>query len=169
MTRETYRKMTGYFLQDEKKVRRIILANRLLTGIVFVSYPLYLISLLLKRDTLLPQAVLVPAVSFVVVTLFRKIVNEPRPYEKYDLPPVIDKDTGGKSFPSRHVFSVFVIAVTVFVRNPVAGCILAMIGIMIAVIRVIGGVHTVWDVTAGAAVGILSGVIGYYMLPYQGF
>ncbi len=33
MTRETYRKMTGYFLQDEKKVRRIILANRLLTGI----------------------------------------------------------------------------------------------------------------------------------------
>ena len=59
-----------------------------------------------------------------------------------------------------------------------------MIGIMIAVIRVIGGVHTVWDVTAGAAVGILSGVIGYYsaaisgilsgvigyyMLPYQGF
>ena len=141
MTRETYRKMTGYFLQDEKKVRRIILANRLLTGIVFVSYPLYLISLLLKRDTLLPQAVLVPAVSFVV----------------------------GKSFPSRHVFSVFVIAVTVFVRNPVAGCILAMIGIMIAVIRVIGGVHTVWDVTAGAAVGILSGVIGYYMLPYRGF
>ena len=115
MTRETYRKMTGYFLQDEKKVRRIILANRLLTGIVFVSYPLYLISLLLKRDT------------------------------------------------------VFVIAVTVFVRNPVAGCILAMIGIMIAVIRVIGGVHTVWDVTAGAAVGILSGVIGYYMLPYRGF
>ena len=98
MTRETYRKMTGYFLQDEKKVRRIILANRLLTGIVFVSYPLYLISLLLKRDTLLPQAVLVPAVSFVVVTLFRKIVNEPRPYEKYDLPPVIDKNLTGRRY-----------------------------------------------------------------------
>ena len=58
MTRETYRKMTGYFLQDEKKVRRIILANRLLTGIVFVSYPLYLISLLLKRDTLLPLSLI---------------------------------------------------------------------------------------------------------------
>ena len=163
MTRETYRKMTGYFLQDEKKVRRIILANRLLTGIVFISYPLYLILLWSEQDLLLPQAVLVPAVSFVVVTLFRKIVNEPRPYEKYDLPSVIDKDTSGKSFPSRHVFSVFVIAVTVFVRNPVAGCILAVIGI------IIGGVHTVWDVTAGAAVGILSGVIGYYMLPYRGF
>ena len=92
MTRETYRKMTGYFLQDEKKVRRIILANRLLTGIVFVRYSLYLISRLLKRDPLLPPAVLVPAVSFVVVTLFRKIVNEPRPYEKYDLPPVREEN-----------------------------------------------------------------------------
>lgn len=169
MTRETYQKMTGYFLRDEKKINRIILANRLLTGIVFISYPLYLIFLLAEMDIFLPQAVFVPAVSFVVVTLFRKIVNEPRPYEKYDLPPVIDKDTRGKSFPSRHVFSVFVIAITVFVRNPVAGCILAVIGIMIAVIRVIGGVHTIWDVAAGAAVGILSGVIGYYMLPYQGF
>ena len=96
MTRETYRKMTGYFLQDEKKVRRIILANRLLTGIVFISYPLYLILLWSEQDLLLPQAVLVPAVSFVVVTLFRKIVNEQRPYEKYDLPSVIDKDTTGK-------------------------------------------------------------------------
>ena len=169
MTRETYWKMTGYFLRDEKKIHRIILANRLLTGIVFISYPLYLIFLLAEMDIFLPQAVFVPAVSFVVVTLFRKIVNEPRPYEKYDLPPVIDKDTRGKSFPSRHVFSVFVIAITVFVRNPVAGCILAVIGIMIAVIRVVGGVHTIWDVAAGAAVGILSGVIGYYMLPYQGF
>ena len=133
-----------------------------------MSYPLYLISLLLKRDTLLPQAVLVPAVSFVVVTLFRKIVNEPRPYEKYDLPPVIDKDAGGKSFPSRHVFSVFVIAVTVFVRNPVAGCILAMIGIMIAVIRVIGACIP-YGMSLQSCCRDLSGVIGYYMLPYRGF
>ena len=79
---------------------------------------------------------------------------------------MLDKDTSGKSFPSRHVFSVFVIAVTVFVKNPVAGCMLAVTGILIAVIRVIGGVHTVLDVAAGAAVGIVSGVLGYYLLPY---
>lgn len=168
MTRETYRKRPGIFYQDEKKVRRIILANRLLTGIVFVSYPLYLISLLLKRDTLLPQAVLVPAVSFVVVTLFRKIVNEPRPYEKYDLPPVTIKIREENHFKPSSFFCICDRRHGICAQ-PVAGCILAMIGIMIAVIRVIGGVHTVWDVTAGAAVGILSGVIGYYMLPYRGF
>lgn len=103
MTRETYRKMTGYFYRMKKSPQDYSGKPAAYRN-CFVSYPLYLISLLLKRDTLLPQAVLVPAVSFVVVTLFRKIVNEPRPYEKYDLPPVIDKDAGGKSFPSRHVF-----------------------------------------------------------------
>ena len=164
MTRETYRKMTGYFLQDEKKVRRIILANRLLTGIVFVSYPLYLISLLLKRDTLLPQAVLVPAVSFVVVTLFRKIVNEPRPYEKYDLPPVIDKDTGGKSFPSRHVFSVFIIAMTIFYEHSGAGVLLGIIGLLLGIVRVLVGVHEPKDIIVGALAGIVCGIVGYYVI-----
>ena len=164
MTRETYRKMTGYFLQDEKKVRRIIRANRLLTGIVFVSYPLYLISLLLKRDTLLPQAVLVPAVSFVVVTLFRKIVNEPRPYEKYDLPPVIDKDTGGKSFPSRHVFSVFIIAMTIFYEHSGAGVLLGIIGLLLGIVRVLVGVHEPKDIIVGALAGIVCGIVGYYVI-----
>ena len=166
MTQQTYRKMMGYFLQDKKRICRIVWANRIFTGIVFFSYPLYLLYLFFLGDTFLVQAVLVPAVSLVVVSVSRKIITEPRPYEKYGIPPVLDKDTSGKSFPSRHVFSVFVIAVTVFVKNPVAGCILAVTGILIAVIRVIGGVHTVLDVAAGAAVGIVSGVLGYYLLPY---
>ena len=183
MTRETYRKMTGYFLQDEKKVRRIILANRLLTGIVFVSYPLYLISLLLKRDTLLPQAVLVPAVSFVVVTLFRKIVNEPRPYEKYDLPPVIDKDerkiiskpscffcicdrrhgicaqsSGGLYFSNDRNYDC---------RDP---CDRGRAYRMGCHCRSCCRDFKRCDRILYAAIsGILSGVIGYYMLPYQGF
>ena len=53
-----------------------------------------------------------------VVSVSRKIINEPRPYEKYGVPPVLDKDTSGKSFPSRHVFSVFVIAVTGVTSSP---------------------------------------------------
>ena len=99
-----------------------------------------------------------------VVSVSRKIINEPRPYEKYGIPPVLDKDTRGKSFPSRHVFSVFVIASTVFVWNHPAGIALGFLGVVLAAIRVIGGVHTVADVTAGMMVGILSGIIGYGIL-----
>ena len=169
MTKEQYIKITEPLRSNPERAKRVTSLNHVLTALVFCVYPLYLFMLFTDKNPWLWRAILVPAVSFVGLSIVRKIINAPRPYEKFDMPPVLEKDTKGKSFPSRHVFSVFVIAVTVFVRNPVAGCILAMIGIMIAVIRVIGGVHTVWDVTAGAAVGILSGVIGYYMLPYRGF
>ena len=108
--------------------------------------------------------ILVPAVSFALVTVFRRIINAPRPYEKFGIPPVIEKDTKGKSFPSRHVFSVFIIAVTIFYSHPGPGILIGLIGIAMAVIRVAGGVHEPRDVVAGAAIGILCGVVGYYVL-----
>lgn len=49
MTQQTYRKMMGYFLQDKKKICRIVWANRIFTGIVFFSYPLYLLYLFFFR------------------------------------------------------------------------------------------------------------------------
>ena len=62
MTQQTYRKMMGYFLQDKKKICRIVWAKRIFTGIVFFSYPLYLLYLFFLGDTFLLQAVMVPAV-----------------------------------------------------------------------------------------------------------
>ena len=50
----------------------------------------------------------IPGISFVAVSIFRKCYNAKRPYEIYDFKPLIPKDTIGKSFPSRHVFSIFV-------------------------------------------------------------
>ena len=54
----------------------------------------------------------IPGISFVAVSIFRKCYNAKRPYEIYDFKPLIPKDTIGKSFPSRHVFSIFVIGTT---------------------------------------------------------
>ena len=65
-------------------------------------------------------SIIVPLVGFVAVSVFRYIVNRPRPYEKFDMPPVIPKDTHGRSFPSRHVFSAFIIAFTVLICSPAA-------------------------------------------------
>lgn len=138
--------------------------NRLLTGLVFLAYPLFLLTLFLEKDAFLFRAVMVPAVSFGAVTLFRYLLNVPRPYEKFELDPVLEKDTKGKSFPSRHVFSVYMIAATVFVCHPGAGIFLGALGLFLAVIRVAGGVHEPRDVAAGAAIGILCAVAGYYFL-----
>ena len=165
MTRETYERMTENLKSSPRKVRLINQVNRVLTGIVFCVYPLFLLMLFLDKEEFLFRAIFVPAVSFVAVTIFRYILNVPRPYEKFGMEPVLEKDTGGKSFPSRHVFSVFMIAATVFVCHPDAGILLGILGVLLAVIRVVGGVHEPRDVIAGAVIGICCAGAGYYLIP----
>lgn len=164
MTRETYYRVTGLIRGKPRRVKIVKTVNRILTGFVFLVYPLFLLTLYLEKNPFLPRAVLVPAVSFAGVSIFRNLFRVQRPYERFGLPPVLEKDTSGKSFPSRHVFSVFVIAATVFMRYPGAGIALGMTGVALAAIRVIGGVHTPLDVTAGALIGIAAGMIGYCVL-----
>ena len=164
MTKEQYVKMTAPLREDEEKAKRVTGANQVLTGLIYFVYPLYLVSLFWEKNPLLLRSVIVPAVSFVLLTVVRRMINAPRPYEKFDMPPVIDKDTKGKSFPSRHVFSVFIIAFTIFVSYTGAGIMIALIGVAIAVIRVVGGVHEPRDVIAGAIAGIVAGIVGFWIL-----
>lgn len=164
MTKEQYIKITEPMRNDPEKTKRIIGLNQIFTGAVFMVYPLYMVMLYVEKDPKLMKAIFVPAVSFVLVTIFRKMINVPRPYEKFEIPPVIEKDTKGKSFPSRHVFSVFIIAVAIFYSHPGPGILIALIGIVMAVIRVLGGVHEPRDVIAGAVIGLICGVVGFYIL-----
>ncbi|RKI43180.1 phosphatase PAP2 family protein [bacterium D16-51] len=109
----------------------------------------------------------VPAVSFLLVSAFRKYYNAKRPYELYGFVPLIKKETKGKSFPSRHVFSIFVIGSSVIWFYPAAGALVCLSGCLLAAIRVVTGVHFPKDVLAGALAGILCGCIAgelYYLL-----
>lgn len=164
MTKEQYVKITDPLRRDPEKTKHIVVVNDVLTGVVFLVYPLYLIVLYMEKNPGLWKGILVPAVSFLLVTIFRRIVNVQRPYEKFGIPPVIEKDTRGKSFPSRHVFSVFIIAVTIFYSHPGAGILLGIIGTAMAVIRVLGGVHEPRDVIAGALIGLFCGFVGFYFV-----
>lgn len=163
MTRESYIKITGIIRDNPTRIRFVRQSNKILTGLVFLLYPVFLLLMFIQGNPFLLRAIVVPAISFVAVSLFRKIVNVPRPYEKFDIPPALEKDTKGKSFPSRHVFSIFVIAMTIFYVHTGLGILLFICGIGLALIRVIGGVHEPRDVVAGALVGIISGVLGYYI------
>jgi membrane-associated phospholipid phosphatase len=103
--------------------------------------------------------VCVPAVSFVAVSVFRSCFHAKRPYEVYDFAPLIEKETKEKSFPSRHVFSIFVIGSTMVWFYPVAGILIGLMGCVLAVVRVVAGVHFPKDVLAGAVIGILCGCL----------
>lgn len=165
MTSQQYERWTAPLRARPKLTRGLVSANKILTYLCYVLYPCLLVILLLTRSPLLLRSFLTPAISFVLLSLVRKKINCPRPYETLDITPLIHKNTKGKSFPSRHVFSVFVIAGTWFAYCPVVGIILGVIGLSMAVVRVLGGVHYPRDVAAGAAAGIVSCVIGFVLIP----
>ena len=129
-------------------------------------YPL-LIALLAAFDrTLVVRCIAVPAIAFVALSLFRRAVNAPRPYEVLAIEPLIAKDTRGKSFPSRHTFSMFMIALTWAVWQPAVGVVLAVASVAMACVRVLGGVHFPRDVIAGAAFAAIAAVVGYLAVPW---
>ena len=152
------------------------------TAITYVTVLLYLGLLIYsvflipsQGGTLLYRSILIPGVSFIFISQFRKKLSAPRPYEVYGFTPALDKDTVGRSFPSRHVFSIFMVACTYFQVSIPIGIIIMIMGLGLAVIRVVGGVHFIKDVVAGAIMAILIGIIcfwffcgvfGLIMLPF---
>ena len=146
--------------------RAVAASVRLLPGLVYAAYPAMLLYLLLFRRALLIRSVLVPAAGFLIATAVRAGINAPRPYEALGIPPVTPKETKGKSCPSRHAACAAVIAVTAVRVLPPLGAALCAIAILIAVSRVLAGVHFVRDVVFGLLLGCLIGWIGMYAVPW---
>ena len=100
-----------------------------------------------------------------ILERFNKVItrlyNRPRPYQTWDIQPLIKKDSLGKSFPSRHVFSATVIAMLALMINPWLGGTMLFLAAILAILRVLGGVHYPSDVLAGYVIGILVGLLLY--------
>ena len=110
---------------------------------------------------------LVTAIPFLVVSLMRVLIDSPRPYEFFDIPELEEMRKcrkRGKSFPSRHVFSAFLIGTLWLYFNTLYGIVAIILGLFIATERVILGIHFPRDVIVGAIIGTLSGVIGILIL-----
>ena len=131
----------------------------------FISFILHcFFYLMVYRDSRFWRVLLVPAVTFVLVSLFRRKFNAPRPYEKWPVKPLIPKDTKGNSFPSRHVFSIYIIAMAAWYVCPPLGVILCVAGVFLAAARVIGRVHFVKDVVAGALIAVGCGILSFWVI-----
>ena len=102
---------------------------------------------------------LIPAAGFGLLSLVRRRLNRPRPYELYDLNPLIERDGSGESFPSRHAFSAFTIAAAWFATAPLVATFLLVAACLVGVCRVLGGVHFPRDVVAGALAGVVTGTL----------
>ena len=159
--RQFYQQITGRIRESDAACFLLRATGKAATGVMYLAYPLLLVLLAMRpgsgRQLLL--TLLVPAVSFVLLTVVRARINRPRPYETWEITPLIHKDTRGNSMPSRHVFSSAVIAMAWLAFCRPAGVLLLLVGALAAGIRVLGGVHYPSDVAAGYAVGVLAGVL----------
>ena len=144
-------------------VRALNIVNR---GIVIVFYVVYALLFgwaCVSDPWRLAPLVGVTAVGFVAVSFFRRRFNAPRPYECCAIAPLIARDGAGKSFPSRHAFSAFAIAASWFAASAPVAVVLLVAAVVLAVCRVLGGVHFPRDVVAGAFIGSATGALAAFL------
>ena len=101
----------------------------------------------------------VPASGFVILSFLRKKINAPRPYEVWEIVPLLDRDSPGQSMPSRHVFSATIISMACLHASLSVGVILLVLSALLGLVRVLGGVHFSKDVVIGYICGLVWGVL----------
>ena len=101
----------------------------------------------------------VPASGFVILSFLRKKINAPRPYEVWEIVPLLDRDSPGQSMPSRHVFSATIISMAYLHASLSVGVILLVLSALLGLVRVSGGVHYPKDVVVGYICALVWGVI----------
>lgn len=183
---QRYERWAGPLRGREGIVRGLGLANRVIVGVFYLAYAL-LVGLILSGtfgseglsavaavpgfkalafwDTpfrclsLAAAVVVVPALGFVLLSVVRARLDAPRPAEGAGIEPLVPRPGTGRSFPSRHAFSAFAIAACWWVASPTVSVVLLALACLLAVLRVVAGVHYPRDVLVGAAIGVATGAL----------
>ena len=167
MKEQQYKQLNSYMSETKSRSNTIKALHDVLPVIMMVFYPLQILYLLVTQgadNEVFLKATLVPLGTLIFVTVLRYIINAKRPYEKYSYNPVVKKDTQGKSFPSRHTASAFIIAMAFLYIDTTLGVIMLVLATIIAITRVLSGVHFIRDVIGGALISIITGILCFFLL-----
>ncbi len=167
MKEEQYKFLSEFFTASKSRSNTIKALHDILPAIMMVFYPLQLIYLLVNdgfMSEMFLKATFVPLSVLIVVTIMRHIINAKRPYEVYDYTPAVNKGTKGKSFPSRHTASAFIIAMAFLYLDVKIGVVMLVLATVIGITRVLSGVHFIRDVVFGAVFSILAGIVCFFLL-----
>ena len=165
MTKEQLQSVSDWFHASPQRILALKAVNGVCVGSAAAAF-FYgvLVRPGVQDPKLTLRLVLTCGVPFVLLSAVRHVLDLPRPFEVYGLEPLLPRETPGRSFPSRHVFSIFVIGTCFCYLAPWLGGILLALGVILSALRVLSAVHFERDVLVGAAIGILSGVIGFGLI-----
>lgn len=158
---EWYNHIAGKIENKPIFLRLLRAFNRFMTVVMPIVY-LTLLTTIYFREGFGKQVlmyVFIPASGFVILSLLRKKINAPRPYEEWDINPLLDRDSPGQSMPSRHVFSATIISMACLHASLTMGMICLTLSALLGLVRVLGGVHFPKDVLVGYICALVWGVI----------
>ena len=158
---EWYDHMAGKIKNNPLFLRLLRAFNRFMTVVMPIVY-LTLLATTYFQEGLGRQIliyVFIPASGFVILSLLRKKINAPRPYEEWDIKPLLDRDSPGQSMPSRHVFSATIISMACLHASLSVGVVLLVLSALLGRVRVLGGVHYPRDVVVGYICALVWGVL----------
>lgn len=171
-TESEYDRILNFWRKSSRRERLAIWLVRSLPPLFFVVYSLQLCLMgwmalssgfAAEQCTALIGAMVFPAGCLFISGLLRRKINRKRPYEQLSIRPLVQKK-GGKSFPSNHTASAFVLALTMFRLSAILGWGMIILAAVTGLSRLAAGLHWPEDVLAGAGLGLLCGAVGLIIL-----
>lgn len=161
-----YERVRPFFVTHPYYLSLLKWTNRLVTLLMPLLYFYVLWAAYLKasKTWIVLAYLLVPATGFIVLSVIRKRMNWPRPYELGTFPPLLNREGKGSSMPSRHVFSAAIISTVAWGVHPLLSVLGLSLALLLAGVRVLAGVHFVRDVVVGFVVALLWGIVSFSLL-----
>lgn len=161
-----YERVRPFFVTHPYYLSLLKWTNRLVTLLMplLYFYVLWAVYLKATKTWIVLAYLLVPAIGFIVLSVIRKRMNWPRPYELGTFPPLLNREGKGSSMPSRHVFSAAIISTVAWGVNPLLSFLGLSLALLLAGVRVLAGLHFVRDVVVGFLSAILWGFFWFYLL-----
>ncbi len=163
MRKEKYLSLYTAVYSRRGTIKFLSVLSEVITYLTVAAYGLFIGFCAVDNLPLCLSFLAVTATPFVAITLMRRAINAPRPYEVFEcdaLSSLKEKGKSGSSFPSRHAASSFIIGSALCFTAPAAGVVILALGVLLCVCRVLLGRHFIRDVVVGAVIGGISGTLG---------
>lgn len=99
--------------------------------------------------------------AYVVAYVLKIIFHAPRPFVTHlDVIPLVS-ESWYSSFPSGHATLFFALATAIYLYDKRAGAVFFVLAVIIALSRIVAGVHYPGDILAGAVIGVVVAYLFY--------
>ncbi|MCF8018776.1 MAG: phosphatase PAP2 family protein [Vallitaleaceae bacterium] len=144
---------------QNKKIGFLVKFVAVYSSVIFlVFYGICIAHLIATRNPDLLPFIIGPALSLLSVIVIRRFFKRKRPFETYDIKPLIVHEKG-TSFPSKHGTSAFAIAFAMMWLHPFWGGIGVILASLTGLSRIMVGVHYPSDILGGLLIAIITSVL----------